>query len=66
MRAATGLHPDDALGFERVISDQKLGVFPGVDVVGHNGHFIVFTHGAAKRQRECGFARTDRSSDADS
>jgi hypothetical protein len=36
MGAAAGLDTADALGGQRALADQKLGVLPGVDVVGHD------------------------------
>jgi hypothetical protein len=36
MRAASGFYSADAVGWKGTLANQKLGVFLGIDVVGHD------------------------------
>src|SRR5258706_15104045 len=64
MRAATGLDADDALGRERLVGDEELGVLFCIDVVGHHRDVEAVAQPLAQRKRERRLAGTDRSSDA--
>src|SRR5260221_1940325 len=64
VRTAAGLDTDDALGSQRLVADEKLRVFLGVDVVRHDGDLVAAAQRTAKRKRQRGLARADRSADA--
>ncbi len=66
MRAAAGLHAEDAIGRERAGAGEKLGVFLGVDVVGDRGDVVAVAQPLAERIHERGLAGADRPADADS
>ncbi|MNP69196.1 hypothetical protein D3C76_1652620 [compost metagenome] len=64
MRAAAGFHADDALRRQGLVAHQELGVFLGVDIVGHHGQVVALAQGAAEGQGEGGLAGTDGTADA--
>ncbi len=64
MRAAAGFDADDALGRQRRVIDQELGILGGVDVVGDDGHVDLLAQGLAQGQRQGGLAGTDGAADA--
>ncbi len=39
--AAAGFHAEDAVGWEGIVFQEEVGVFPGVDVVGDDGDVVV-------------------------
>ncbi|RMU38580.1 hypothetical protein ALP29_200970 [Pseudomonas syringae pv. avii] len=65
MRAATGFNTDDALRCQCFVAHQKVGVFAGVDIVGHDRQVIAFTQGQTQGQGQGGLAGSDRATDAD-
>jgi hypothetical protein len=48
MRAAAGLYAADTLSWHGIVARQKLGVFFGINVVGHNCHIDRITQVLAK------------------
>src|SRR5690606_35744345 len=64
MRAATRFHAHDALGGERFVAHEELGILLGVDVVGDYRELEVIAQCLAEGQRERRLARADRASDA--
>ncbi|MNG10229.1 hypothetical protein D3C84_936870 [compost metagenome] len=65
VRAAAGFHADDALRCQGFVAHQKICVFAGVDVVGHDGQVVTLAQGQAQGQGQGGFAGADRAADAD-
>src|SRR5262249_19735910 len=63
VRAAAGLHADDALGRERFVPHQELRVLLGVDVVRDDGERVPIAKRPAERERQGGLAGADRSTD---
>jgi len=65
MRTAAGLDCGDALGGERLVAGQELGVLAREDVVGDDGDVVVVAQRAAQRQQQRRLAAADRTADAD-
>jgi hypothetical protein len=65
VRAPTGFNRADSLGFEGMISNQKLAVLFGENVIGHGGNVHFVAKFLAQRQHKGGFATADRPADAD-
>ena len=65
MRTAARLDRANALGRQRVVPHQKLGVFPGEDVVGDDAKLVTIAKRAAQREKERRLAAADRPADAD-
>ena len=65
VRAAAGFHADDPLRRQGLVAHQELGVFLGVDVVGHHGEVVALAQGVAQRQGQGGLAGAHRAADAD-
>ena len=65
MRAAAGLHADDALGSERVVADEELRVLLRVDVVGDHRDLVAIAQRLAQGERQRGLAGADGAADAD-
>ena len=64
MRAAARLHRPDAFGFQSLMADEKLAVFPGEYVVGHRRQTDALAQLLAKRQHQRRFAAPHRSAHA--
>jgi hypothetical protein len=65
VRAPAGFDRRDPVRRQRVVSDEELGVFPGENIVGHDGKLVGVAQGAAQRQQERGLSAANRSADAD-
>ena len=56
VRAATGFHAEDAVGWQCVVFEQEVSVFSCVDVVGDHGDVVVVFQGFAQLAQQGGFA----------
>jgi len=65
VRAAAGFHADDPLGRQGLVAHEELGVFLGVDIVGHHSEVVAIAQGLAQGEGQGGFAGTDRPANAD-
>jgi hypothetical protein len=65
MRAATSLHPHNALAGEGTATDEKLRILASIDIVGDNGHGVALVQTFAEDVEQGGFPRADRPADAD-
>ncbi len=63
VRTAAGLHRPDALGGERLVADQELGVLPGEDVVGHHAEAQPVAQQPAQREHQRGLPAPHRATD---
>src|SRR5689334_18928405 len=66
MRTSTGLHANNAIGRQRVASNEELHVLSREDVVGDHSQSIVIPHALAEHINEGGFAGAYRAADAKS
>src|SRR5713226_9820051 len=66
MRAGASLHAADSLWRQRAGTDQEVGVFSRVDVVGDDGHVHTVTQPAAEGVDQRCLARTHRPADTKS
>ncbi len=64
VRAAAGLHAQNALRFERARHGEQALVFLGVDVVGHHDEVVAAAHRLAQHFKQSGLARSHRAADA--
>ena len=60
MGATAGFHPENAVFFQRLVAQQKLGIFPGVNVVGDHRQIVVLAQGRAQLAQQRRFARAHR------
>ena len=65
MRAAARFDGADALGRQRVVAHQELGIFLREDVVGDDPKLIAIAKRAAQREQQRGLAAAHRAADAD-
>jgi len=64
MGTAAGFHTHQALSRQGFRAQQNLHVFPGIDVIGDDGHVVVVTHALAEHFAQGGFAGANRTADA--
>ena len=55
MGAAAGFDAQDAVGFEGLVTQEEVGVFAGVNVVGDDGDVVMIAEGEAQLAQQCGF-----------
>ena len=63
VRATARFHTDNAIGVERLVAQQKLGVLACVYVVGNRRHVVLVTQGFAQGDHQGCFAGADRATD---
>ncbi len=64
MRATAGFDTENAVGGQRIVLEQEIGVFTGIDIVGDHGDIVVVAQCRAELLEQGGFAGADRATHA--
>jgi len=55
VRAAAGFYAQDAIRWQRIVLEQEIGVFAGIDIVGDDGDIVVVSQRGTELFEQSGF-----------